>query len=77
MLFIRRDVFKITQSEMARIAGVTQPTVSNWENGGFEPNRDELARIRQEAAKRRLKWKDGWFFVTPASALPQVVSAHS
>ena len=74
MLSIRTTVFAITQREMADIAGVTQATVSRWEAGHWEPNRDELARIRNEAVRRKLKWKDGLFFAAP-SALPAVHSS--
>lgn len=59
---IRRRVFGVTQTEFAAIAGVSQSLVSRWENGDRKPSIDELARIRAEAARRRLKWNDSWFF---------------
>ncbi|MDR7037372.1 transcriptional regulator with XRE-family HTH domain [Methylobacterium sp. BE186] len=68
LLFIRSQVLKITQTQMAAIAGVGQSTVSKWERGSLEPSRDELARIRAEARRRRIKWRDEWFFVSPPSA---------
>ena len=74
LLFIRRDVFRASQAEMAAIVGVSQGTISKWEAGLHEPSRHELARIRAEAVKRRIKWKDAWFFAPPtaAASLPQV-----
>lgn len=62
MRAIRRVVFDVTQSEMAKIAGVGQATVSRWENGEQEPSRAEMLRIREEAAARKLRWDDRWFF---------------
>lgn len=65
---IRRNVFSATQAEMARIAGVGQATVSRWESGEQEPNRDELERIRSAATARGIEWKDEWFFGTSPTA---------
>lgn len=65
---IRREVFEMTQASFAEVAGVTQATVSRWERGEFEPSRDELSRIRDEARRKRLKWRDAWFFERPPEA---------
>lgn len=59
---IRKNVFGITQAEMARIAGVAQAQVSRWEHGLREPRLAELRRIRAAAIKRGLAWDDRWFF---------------
>jgi predicted transcriptional regulator len=59
---IRRTVFGVTQTEFAKIAGVSQPLVSRWEKGDRKPSLPELIRIRAEARRRGLKWKDAWFF---------------
>jgi transcriptional regulator with XRE-family HTH domain len=59
---IRRDIFRTTQSAFADIAGVNQATVSRWERGEFEPSRDEMAKIRDEARRRRIRWNDSLFF---------------
>jgi transcriptional regulator with XRE-family HTH domain len=63
---IRRHVFQLSQAAFAEIAGVTQPTVSRWEAGEWEPNRDDLERIRQAAIESGKPWSDAWFFETPA-----------
>lgn len=72
MLYIRKHVFGVIQDEMGEIAGVSQPTVSKWENGEASPDLGELARIRDEAARRRLPWNDQWFFEAPA---PEIAEA--
>lgn len=64
---IRKNVFGLTQAAFAEVAGTTQATVSRWENGEFEPNRDDLERIRSAALDRDLPWDDRLFFEAPAS----------
>lgn len=63
---IRREIFKVTQSEFAALAGVTQASVSRWEAGGA-PTLDEMQAIRTAAADRGIEWNDAWFFEAPAS----------
>lgn len=72
MEYIRRAVFRASQAELARIAGVTQATVSRWESRQFDPNLGELIRIRRAACARGIAWEDRWFFDTPPpeSAVP-------
>jgi predicted transcriptional regulator len=62
---IRKDVLALSQSEMAVIAGVSQGTVSKWENGELDPSLDEMSRIRDEAMSRGVTWDDRWFFAAP------------
>lgn len=62
MRHIRRTVFKVTQVEMAGIAGVRQATISRWENDDCAPSLSALKLIRAEARRRRLQWEDSWFF---------------
>jgi len=65
---IRLTVFKMIQADFAEFAGVTQATVSRWENGEFEPNRDDMERIRRAAIDRGKPWDDRWFFEVPEQA---------
>lgn len=59
---IRRNVFGATQAEFAAMAGVTQATVSRWENGGV-PTLTEMQAIRQQAlAREEIDWSDSLFF---------------
>ena len=65
--YIRTKVFKLEQAPFAGIAGVSQPTVSRWEQAEIEnsePNRKAMELIRSEAIKRGLPWSDSWFFQT-------------
>lgn len=59
---IRKDILRIKQGDMARIAGVSQATACKWERGTLEPRLSEMARIRDEAARRGIAWDDNWFF---------------
>ena len=57
----------MTQAPFAAVAGVSQPTVSRWEEDslpGSQPDREEMERIRSAAIKRGLPWSDSWFFQT-------------
>jgi predicted transcriptional regulator len=60
--YIRQSVLGLTQVEMAKLAGVTQPTVSRWESGELHPSLEEMQRIRAAARKRNIRWNDRWFF---------------
>jgi transcriptional regulator with XRE-family HTH domain len=64
--FIRQKVFGLTQSEFAEVAGVTQASVSRWENG-VSPSHREMQAIRESASARGLNWNDKWFFESPVS----------
>lgn len=65
---IRKNVFGINQAEFASLMGVSQPTLSRWENGE-EDFISRLMRIRSEASVRGIEWKDTWFFEPPAEPL--------
>jgi transcriptional regulator with XRE-family HTH domain len=67
---IRINVFGLKQQEFADIAGVPQSAVSRWETGKAAPSLEEMARIRAEAGKRKLKarWSDRLFFTEPDEA---------
>jgi DNA-binding transcriptional regulator YiaG len=64
---IRKKVFKVSQAEFAACAGVSQASVSRWENG-VALTSTEMAAIRAAAVARKLPWDDALFFETPAEA---------
>ena len=66
MAAIRLKVFRVSQNEMARIAGVSQSTVSKWEAGSQIPLATALRNIRSEAMRRHVPWDDKWFFLEEA-----------
>ena len=72
---IRRNVFRSTQAEFAILAGVTQATVSRWEDedNGAAPSLEEMRAIRRAANERGLDWDDTWFFEAPATPTSEVV----
>lgn len=72
---IRKHIFKASQAEFAGIAGTTQATISRWERGELEPGRDQLEKIRDEAARLHIKWSDKWFFDAPVEKQRSRVSA--
>jgi len=65
--YIRKEVFRVTQSEFAALANVTQATVSRWE-AGTPPSLDDMQAIRNAAADRGIDWNDSWFFQAPEVA---------
>lgn len=65
LFFIRKRLLGVSQPVLASIAGTTQSTVSRWERGELEPNRAEMARIREAAIERGVEWSDRFFFEVP------------
>ncbi|KYC37460.1 DNA-binding protein [Scytonema hofmannii PCC 7110] len=49
----------LTQSELAEELGVRQQTVSEWENGIYEPTRATSKHLSMVAEKARFKYKTG------------------
>lgn len=61
---IRKNVFGVTQAKFAALVGVTQATVSRWENG-ISLDLTDMQAIRRAALARDLPWEDAWFFEIP------------
>lgn len=66
ILYIRTQILGFRQAEFARLVGVSQGTVSKWESGELEPDRNKLSLIRDEVIAREKPWDDRWFFEAPA-----------
>lgn len=64
--FVRRSIFKLTQSDFAAICDVRQSTVSRWETGSTFPDIQQLGKIREEARRRNINLPDNVFFDAPS-----------
>lgn len=62
ILDIRRHIFGMNQIDFAKLVKVSQSTVSRWETLQLEPGLKDMRRIRKEAVRLRLTWKDSFFF---------------
>jgi transcriptional regulator with XRE-family HTH domain len=65
MAHIRKNIFKLTQPQMAAVACVAQSLVSRWETGDRFPDIQDMDRIRKHARSLGIKWDDSWFFEAP------------
>lgn len=75
LVHIRKNVLKISQRELADIAGTTQASVSRWEAGEQEPSLSEMAKIREAARAQGIQWDDRWFFDALPSASATAASS--
>jgi transcriptional regulator with XRE-family HTH domain len=66
LLYIRKHIFRLNQTEFAAEVGVGQSSVSRWDNGA-KPSIGEMQKIREAAARRGLRWDDRWFWEPPES----------
>lgn len=55
---IRVEIFSLNQVEFARVAGVSQSTVSRWESGEIAPGLSSLRRLRKAALEAGAPWDD-------------------
>lgn len=67
IIYIRKNVLKLTQSGLAALCCTNQATVSRWEKGELYPDLAQMAAIRDEVRRKRLRWDDRWFFEAPAA----------
>lgn len=75
--YMRREVFGVTQEELAAVGGVSRPRISRYESGLEDPPYRFMARLRAEAKRRGLSWDSDWFFSPPAAPAPVVAPAPS
>lgn len=55
MLAIRTTLFRLSQAEMAEIAGVTAATVSRWETGNLRPSARAVLRLLDAAEAKNIE----------------------
>ncbi|WP_425292027.1 helix-turn-helix domain-containing protein [Brucella anthropi] len=66
IFFLRHKIFKANQAEFARMAQVSQATVSRWENGEGSPSLENIIALRQAAARNGIAWDHEWLFSAPS-----------
>jgi len=69
-----RTMLGLTISEFAAVVGVSQGTVSRWENEqtyGHYPDIRQVGLMRDFAIKRGLAWDDSILFPTSAEQVAQ------
>lgn len=66
ILFLRHKIFKANQAEFARMAQVSQATVSRWENGEGSPSLENIIALRKAAARKGIAWDHEWLFSPPS-----------
>lgn len=62
--FIRKNVFHMTQQQLAVALATNQPTICRWEKRG-SCTFDAMQAIRRLARDRGVDWSDSWFFEIP------------
>ena len=65
--YVRRNVFKATQQELADLGGVSRSRISRYEMAGEDPPYLFLQRLRKAAMELGLPWDSDWLFASPAS----------
>ena len=64
--YVRRNVFKATQQELADLGGVSRSRISRYESAGEDPPYTFLQRLRKAAMDLGLPWDSDWLFAPPA-----------
>jgi len=54
-----RDLLGLTQTELARAAGVSEMTVVNFETGKHEPYASTVEKIKSELERRGIEFTNG------------------
>jgi transcriptional regulator with XRE-family HTH domain len=65
---IRKFVLAATTGQMAEICGVSQGTISKWENGLHSPDLAAITRVRDHVKASGKEWDDSWIFEVPTAA---------
>lgn len=74
-----RDLYGITQADLARIAGVSRGAVSQWEGGFSEPRMGAIQKIADHfgISKSNLIEDDGMGLIDPVTKRPRPMAANA
>ncbi len=61
----RREQRKLTQSDMAKLLGVTTQTYLKWENGVYEPRASQIRRLAEILDISEIEICRGYLFGNP------------
>ncbi len=65
MRYVKEVVLQCSNTEIARITGVSRMTVKKWLDGAFTPNFEYIMKLRAEIIRRKLDWNDTYWFDPP------------
>lgn len=60
--YLRKNILRISQKELASLCNVSQATVCRWEQGTMDPKLSDLKKIRDKAAQGGIILDDSEFF---------------
>lgn len=61
--YIRKKL-GLSQQKMAAMMGVDQSSISRMEHGKCETTVNQVKKLRDQAKKRRMPWRDAWVFAS-------------
>lgn len=65
-----RDRKGLKDSDVARLAGISPATLSEWKRGGYTPKYEKIAKIEQVLGIIPLYTEDNYIVMDPAPAAP-------
>lgn len=65
-----RDRKGLKDSDVARLAGISPATLSEWKRGGYTPKYEKIAKIEQVLGIVPLYTEDNYIVMDPAPAAP-------
>lgn len=65
-----RDRKGLKDSDVARLAGISPATLSEWKRGGYTPKYEKIAKIEQVLGIIPMYAEDNYVFMNPEPAAP-------
>lgn len=65
-----RDRKGLKDSDVARLAGISPATLSEWKRGGYTPKYEKIAKIEQVLGIIPMYAEDNYVLMNPAPAAP-------